>query len=70
MQISRFLMYVEEMKKNSNYGFQKEFDVIIFEIFIFKINYHTKNYYGILCRVSGVPSWTNSAMGCGKERKK
>ena len=70
MQISRFLMYVEEMKKNSNYGFQKEFDVTIFKIFISKMNYHIKNYYGILCRVSGVSSWTNSAMGCGKERKK
>ena len=34
VQISRFLFYVEEMKKKNNYGFQKEFDVIIINLFL------------------------------------
>ena len=42
VQISRFLFYVEEMKKKNNYGFQKEFDVIIINLF-FEINKNVKN---------------------------
>ena len=34
VQTSRFLFYVEEMKKKNNYGFQKEFDVIIINLFL------------------------------------
>jgi hypothetical protein len=34
VKISRFLFYVEEMKKNKNFGFEKEFKVITFWDFL------------------------------------
>jgi hypothetical protein len=34
VKISRFLFYVEEMKKNKNFGFEKEFNVITFWDFL------------------------------------